>query len=235
MTTPTITGAQYEALANKKRQLIRKARKGSVYVAPETAAIVTDLTDPATKLLRPLPAGYRDAGWINDDGAQFSSNIDTSDTNSWGTTTPTRSDITNDSSDLQISMQETNLVSVGLYVGVDQAAIKANSYGEVRILKPLQPVKQSYRVITVAVDENAHGEIYVARNWPAAEVSDKDDQSFQSGDDPIMWPVTLSARPDDDLGAAEMWLFGGPGWFALLEEMDIEIDATLDNVHLLAA
>lgn len=217
----------YDALHGRKQALIRKARKGSVFVAPTSAPHIQDLTLPTDKLLRPLPVGYRDLGWLNEDGASHTTDTDVSDVTSWGSVTPTRSDIITESTSLTVSAQETNLSTIGLYVGVAEAGIKANSAGEVKILKPLQPVKQSYHALSLAVDENEAGEIYIARYWPRAEVGEKDDQAFSSGDDPILWPVTLNARPDDEVGYAEAWLFGGPGWFAILEQMGIEIDEDL--------
>lgn len=214
-----MAGYSYDALAHKQQNLIRKARKGSVLAASTAAPQLTTLTDSSDKLLNLLPSGWFDLGWISDDGAQFSSNIDTSDVSSWGSVTPTRSDITQESTELQIAIQETNLHSIGMYVGVSTAGITAGTNGEVQIKKPLQPVKQTYQLLVLGVDENAAGEIYFARYLPNAEVTDKDDQAFSSGDDPVVWPVTFSARPDTTLGCAEMWFFGGPGWTSLLGGM----------------
>jgi hypothetical protein len=215
-----MTGASYDSLMEKKQQLIRKARKGSVFAAPTSATHVTALTDSTSKLLLPLPTGYFDLGWVSDDGAQFSTDIDTSDVSSWGSVSPTRTDITKESTDLQISCQETNLHTIGLYVGVSMSGITPDTTSkEVRVLKPLQPMKQSYHLLNLAVDENDAGEIYIARYFPNAEVTNKDDQAFSSGDDPLIWPVTMSARPDSDEGYSEAWMFGGPGWAALLEDM----------------
>jgi hypothetical protein len=217
----------YDALHGRKQALIRKARKGSVFVAPTSAGHVEYLTDPTDMLLRPLPIGYRDLGWLNEDGATHTTDTEVSDVTSWGSVTPTRSDIITESVSLAVNAQETNLSTIGLYVGVAESAIKAAPNGEVRILKPLQPMKQSYHALSLAVDENEAGEIYIARYWPRAEVGEKDDQAFASGDDPVLWPVTLNARPDDEAGYAEAWLFGGPGWFAILDEMGIEVDETI--------
>lgn len=215
-------GASYDALHGKKTELIRKSRKGSVFVAASSADHITSLTDATDSLLKPLPVGYRDLGWLTDDGAQFSSDIDVSDTSSWGSVTPTRTDLNSESSELAVSAQETNLGSIGLYVGVATAGIQAASNGEVRILKPLSPMKQSYHVLSLSVDETPDGEIYVARYWPNAEVTDKDDQAMNK-EDPLLWPVTLSARPDSGEGYSEAWLFGGPGWLALCAAMGITV------------
>lgn len=216
-------GAAYDALASKKQNLIRKARKGSVFVAPYTADHIETLTDATDFELAPLPTGYHDLGWLSDDGAQFSSDIDVADVSSWGSTTPTRTDINQEVSELQIACQETNLYTIGLAVGVATTGVTAAASGEVKILKPLQPVKQNYHVLSLAVDENPAGEIYIARYWPNAEVTDKDDQAFSSGDDPLLWSVTMSARPDAELGTPEVWFFGGPGWKAICADMGITV------------
>jgi hypothetical protein len=165
---------------------------------------------------------YKDLGWISDDGAQFSTDINTSDVSSWGSTTPTRTDITSESLSLEVAIQETNLMAVGLYVGVDPSGITAATNGEVKIVRPLQPVRQQYHLLSLAVDENSAGEIYIGRYWPNAMVTDKGDQAFSSGDDPIMYDITFSARPDDTIGASEVWFFGGPGWFSILDELGID-------------
>src|SRR5690606_41499635 len=82
-----------------------------------------------------------------------------------------------------------------------------------------RPATRHYRILTIGVDLADAGEIYVARFLPRASVSDKDDQAFQSGDDPLGWPVTLTAYKDAALGTSERYYFGGPGWAALLDDM----------------
>lgn len=217
-----MAGSSYDALMDKKQQLIRKARKGSVFAAPRSSDPIDVLTDAADKLLKPLPTGYDDLGWISDDGASFSTDIETSDVSSWGSITPTRTDIIQESTELQVACQETKLTTIGMYVGVSTTGVTPTTGSqEVRILKPLQPQKMAYRLLNLAVDENDAGEIYIARFFPNAEVTDKDDQSMSSGDDPLVWPVTFSARPDTTEGYSEAWLFGGPGWNALLTDMGL--------------
>lgn len=216
-----MAGAAYDALQSKKQSLIMKARKGSVFGAPASADHIETLTDATSKLLAPLPVGYSDLGWISDDGAQFSTDIDTSDVASWGSTSPTRTDITSESLSLEVAIQETNLMSVGLYAGVATTGITAAANGEVKVVRPLQPVRQQYHLLSLSVDENAAGEIYIGRYWPNAMVTDKGDMAFSSGDDPIMYDITFSARPDDTVGSTEVWFFAGPGWFSILDDLGL--------------
>jgi len=170
--------------------------------------------------LRTLPVGWDDLGWLTSDGAQFSRDISTSEVSSWGSVSPTRTDITADTSALTVTCQETKLLTIGLATGADLANITPDSQtGEVRIAKPVRPKSKSYRALSVAVDENDSGEIYIARFLPKAKVNSYAEQNFGSGDDPITWGVSMTSEKDDVLGYSEQWLFGGAGWNALLAKM----------------
>lgn len=170
--------------------------------------------------LKLLPAGMDDLGWLSGDGAQFSRDVSTSDVTSWGSVTPTRSDVTSDTSTMAVTCQETKLLTIGLATGADLAAITADAQtGEVSIEKPTRPASKHYRALSVAVDLGDGGEIYVARFLPRAKVTNYAEQAFGSGDDPIAWGVTLTGEEDSSVGYSERWLFGGPGWQFLLADM----------------
>ncbi len=216
-----MAGSAYDDLQARKNHLIRKALEGSVFVAPVTADAITDLTDDADKLLKALPSGYEDVGWLSDDGAQFSRDVDTSDITAWGSVEPVRSDVTQDTTTLQIACLETKKVTIGLYTGADMSAVTADATtGEVRIEKRARPGIQDFRVLAIGVDLTDAGELYVARFLPRARVTDYDDQNLQSSDDePVTFPVTMTSYVDSTLGYSEKYLFGGPGWFAALSDM----------------
>lgn len=215
----------FDTLKNKQAELIRKATDGSVFVSDVSAEPITDLTvsipgPPATIGLKPLPTGWDDLGWLTDDGAQFARNVSTSEVSSWGSVTPTRTDVTSDSSSLTVTAQETKLLTLGLATGADLASLTPDpTTGELKIRKPSRPKSRHYRVLSVAVDEGDAGEIYIARFLPRAKVSSYAEQSFAKGDAPITWGVTLVGEEDSALGYSESWIFGGPGWKALVEEM----------------
>lgn len=212
--------ADWESLKNHQNALIRKALEGSVFVAPYSATGITSVTGSDSSL-NALPAGYEDVGFISDDGAQFSRDVDSSDVTSWGSVEPTRRDITSDVTTLQIAMQETKKTTIGLYTGADMSAVTADaSSGEVQVEKPDRPAAKYYRVLSVAVDLSDAGDIYVCRYLPRASVTDFDDQAFQSSDDdPILWSVTMTGYNDAASGFSERYQFGGPGWKALLGAM----------------
>lgn len=216
----------YDDLKNKQAELIRKALDGSVFLADlgadplETLTSATGTAPNQVIGLTALPTDWDDLGYLSNDGASFSRDVATSEVTSWGSVTPTRTDVTSDTSTLTVTAQETKLLTIGLATGADLANIVPDALtGEVRIAKPSRPKSKHYRILSLAVDEGQGGEIYIGRFLPRAKVSSYAEQSFGGGDDPVSWGVTLTGEVDDDLGYSEQWMFGGAGWNALLTDM----------------
>src|SRR5690349_7950280 len=112
-----MAGQAYNALKEKQAELIRKALEGSVFIASVDAPpLGATITDPADSLLLPLPTTgtpelpWGDLGLLTGAGASFSQDTTTSDITSWGSFSPTRSDITADNSTLTVVAQETKLL-----------------------------------------------------------------------------------------------------------------------------
>lgn len=219
--------ANYEDLKNKQTELIRKALDGSVFLTDDLAAAtavatltIDSVATPGTPELAPLPVGYDDLGWLTNEGAQFSRDVATSEVTSFGSVSPTRTDVTSDSTTMSVTAQETKLLTIGLFTGADLSALTTDATtGELSIAKPSRPKSRHYRVLSLAVDQGDGGEIYIARFLPRAKVTGYSEQAFGGGDDPITWGVTFTGEEDSDLGFSERWFFGGPGWKALLADM----------------
>lgn len=218
----------YDALKKKQTELIRKAVDGSVFIAPISAPLITTLTtytaatatSPAVIDLTTLPTEYKDLGWLTEDGAGFARDVATSDISSWGSLTPTRTDITADTTTISLTAQETNIVTLGLSTGKDMSTVvPAANTSEVDIKKAVAPSKSAYRLLALAVDRAPEGEIYLARFFPRAEVAGFGEESFSGGDNAIERGVTMTGKIDSAAGYSERWLFGGPGWRALLVQM----------------
>ena len=223
----------FDALKNKQAELIRKALDGSVFLSTDltVAGVITNLTEyraevpgppiiPAGVDLAELPETYDDLGWLDTAGAQFSRDVASSEVNSWGSVSPTRTDVTSDTTTLSVTAQETKLLTIGLATGADMTSVVAAfQTGEVSIAKPSRPKSRHYRALSVAVDQGDGGEIYIARFLPRAKVTGYSEQAFGAGDDPITWGVTLTGETDSDLGYSERWIFGGEGWNYLLTDM----------------
>jgi hypothetical protein len=214
----------YDTIADKQDALIRKGLQGSVFVADYSAAAITSATlfdATSGDLKSPLVTGYKDVGWTDSNGAKFARSLKTAEMTSWGSVDPTRSDTTADTTTIDVTCQEANLVTIGLYTGAAKSSITttATANGVVTIQKPAVGSTQYYRLLAVAVDENDTGEIVIARFLPRCKVTNYGDQSYDAGDAGIVWNVTMTAYEDDTLGFSEEFYFGGAGWKALLTDM----------------
>lgn len=219
MTTPTPT--TYDAIKNLQSSLIRKALAGSVFMGDDSVAAPTALTTGATSGLAPLPDGYEDLGYVTkDDGLSWTRDTEVSEVTSWGVNEPTRRDINSDVTNLAFTAQETKAATLGLYYNVDVGAIVPDAItGEVAFSQPTRPATRYMRIFALFVDGAGTDTIYVARFLPRAMLSSVDDQTWSDGDDPVGFPCTLTATPDEDLGYSVRHFFGGPGWKTRLADM----------------
>jgi hypothetical protein len=186
----------------------------AIAVTTTTAGVAVDLAA--------LPSGYEDLGWTSTDGVTYGRETEVSDVNSFGSVEPTRSDVTRDTITMSVVAQETKLLTLGLYTGAETAAMFADATtGELQIAKPARPGFRYYRVLGLFVDDGDYGEVYIGRYMPRARITEFTEQQFTDGDDPISYGLTFTGFEDSTLGFSHQWLFGGPGWHALLAEMGI--------------
>lgn len=212
----------FASLQHKKTELIRKARDGSVFVAPYSATAITNLTSGSGAALSALPTNYEDLGWTSTDGTAYSRDTNVSEVRSFGSVEPTRSDVTQDTITMGVTAQETKMLTLGLYTGADLTAAQAAlTTGEFQIAKPNIPGFRYYRVLGLFVDYGDGGDIYMARFLPRARITEWGEQTFSDGDDPVQYQMTFTGFNDSSLGYSHKWIFGGPGWLALLSSMGI--------------
>lgn len=213
----------YAGLATKKNELIRRARDGSVFIAPKSADSITALTTGATPTLSALPTGYKDLGWTSTDGVTFGRETESSQIRSFGSTEPTREDITSDTITMSVTAQETKMLTIGLATGVDTTSLTAAATtGELSVSKANLPNPRYYRVLGLFVDESSDGEIYFGRYMPNARITEFGETVYSSdGDDPIQYALTFTGFADSTLGYSHRWIWAGAGWKALLAAMDI--------------
>ncbi len=213
----------YSALDDKKQELIRKAKDGSVFVGPITTTLITALTSGAGADLAALPSGMKDLGYTTTDGVTYGRTTDLSEIRSFGSVEPTRTDVTNDTITMSVSAQETRLETIGLYTGVDYTTLEAAATtGELQVAKPDRPSFRYYRVLGLFVDDGDAGEIYFARYMPRSRVTEIGEQQYTDGDEAIIYPLTFTGYKDSSAGYSHKWIWGGPGWKALLDEMGID-------------
>lgn len=213
----------YADLADKKNELIRKSLTGSVFIAPSSVANLASLTSGASAALVALPTGWEDLGWVTKDGVGYGRETAQSEVTSFGSQQPTRTDQTSDVLSMTVTAQETKLLTLGLYIGVDTTGIEAAAVtGELRIAKPNIAANYHYRVLGLFVDEVEEGEIYMARYFPYAKITERGEQNMSDGDDPVTYNLTFRAEEDSATGTDAEWIFAGPGWLAMLANMGVD-------------
>lgn len=216
--------ADFDALNVTKNQLIRRAKAGAVLVAEMSVAIPAALTSGTTAVLVTLdPDDWKPIGWMTTDGVNYERTTESTDTNSYGSTEPTRSDVTRDQIDMTCVGQETKLLTIGLTTGAILDAIKANATtGEVIIDKPDTPTLRYYRTLGVFLDHSDSGkEIYFGRLMPRAQISEFGSQAFNADENGLNYAMTWRGKKDETAGFSHRWWFAGPGWKEMLTDMDI--------------
>ncbi len=206
-------------LADKKAQLIRKALDAAVLVAPIATAAPSTIVD-ATGANLVVPTGFKGIGYHSEDGVTWSREVETSDITSHGSVDPTRSDIRRITSTMAVTAQETNLQTIATSLGIDLAADARNATtGELKVDEPTRPKSKHYRLMGLSVDDADGGEVYIARIFLRAKVTEVGEQTWSDGDEAMVRPMTFTAYKDSGTGVSVRHLFGGPGWKALLADM----------------
>lgn len=214
----------YESINDRREELIFKGLEGSIFIAPMTSALPTALTGSDMQLLA-LPSGYEDVGWVDgSDGVNWSRKVDTSDTDSWGSPEPTRSDINKDEASLKFTMQETRRVTLETYFGQSMTNVEADATSnEVQFTQPRRPQTRYFRLFGLFVDGAGDDEVYVARLFPRANVIDMDDSKWTTKDSVANFGVGVRANWSSSDGFSVKHFIGGPGWASRVENAGFQI------------
>jgi hypothetical protein len=209
-----------ETIDKKQAELIRKVQAAAVFVGPLSSTIPTAFTTGATADLTALTAGYKPIGLVTkDDAYTWNRETDMAETTSHGRVDPTRRDVTSNVSSLSFSAQETNITNLELYHNVDLSTVTPTAVtGEVSFADPLAPASIRRRLISIGRDGIGTNAIYLIRVMPMAMMSEPGEQTW-SDEGELVYPMTFTATPDDELGYAIRYHFGGPGWRNLLVKM----------------
>jgi hypothetical protein len=190
----------------------------TVTITTTTAGGTTTAID-----LLPLPTGYEDIGWCTTDGVTYGRSTDVSEIRSFGSSEPTRSDVTKDTITMKATAQETKLLTIGMYTGADTSTLQgAAGTGEVQIAKATRPPFRYYRALGIYVDSDDSGaDIFLGRFMPRARITELAEQKYTDGDQAVEYDFTLTGYEDSTLGYSHKWLYGGAGWRNLLTKMGI--------------
>lgn len=206
----------FDALKSAKSNNILKVLDAVVCVAPMSVAVPTTFTVAGE--LQSLPAGFRSIGWVTkDDGYTWSRDTDMSEVTSHGSVEPTRRDITQDVTGLEMTAQETSRLVLELSNNVDLTDAEVVD-GELSYTRSVSPSTRYWRLIAIGKDGAGDDTTYIVNILPRAMISEYGEITW-SDEDALTYPLTWSATVDQDLGYSFRQVLAGPGFAARAEDM----------------
>lgn len=209
----------FEDVAGFKDQLIRKALRGAGFVAPYATAALETISGPSGSLV--IPTGYVSLGKLTTDGAERTTDQEISDIRGWGDSAPARRDIDSETDSMTITAMETKKRVIELSENLDLTGVVPDTNGEIAFDKPNTPVTRDWRWLALAKDINkANGlEVYCGIHYPKANFSRNGSQTFQPGDNPLAYPLSVNALQDAAAGTSVRIFWAGPGLAGLVTDM----------------
>jgi len=201
----------------RNSDLLRKPLQGTVILGRwPSAPDITTLTavDGIT-----LPVGYESAGWISEDGLTFGSDMEVSEVRGWGASSMLRRDIASTDKTMAFSALETKRLTKELTTGLDLSTTTMGATGQVVITHPDRMPTKYWRALALGVDGDGDQRYYMAKFYPKCSVSEREEEGWSDGDDPLMYGVTLSALIDDSIGTSCREFLFGPGALAAAAAM----------------
>ncbi|MFD4442522.1 Ig-like domain-containing protein [Nocardia sp. NPDC058519] len=184
----------------------------AIYLAPKNTPIPTDFTGNDSTIT-PLPAAYIPVGNLDKKaGTKLATAINSTPVDTYGEQTATRIIRKSRDTTVDFTMQETSMVSAGLYWGQDFSDVTADAdSGEVHLVIREGAFNQEYSLIMIGVDGEEDKEVYTIIDSGRATLSKSGDITYN--DDGIaMYPVTLQFLKHRTLGYATRITQAGLGW-----------------------
>jgi hypothetical protein len=211
MSTP-LTGT-FDEVNGHEGGNIRKLLRMAVFIAPESAPAITSLVDNTNELV--IPDTYESIGVLaKENPLSATPTITSSEVMGYGYATALRRDQVNRTNALAFTMLETRRAALELYYGVDLANVKATptagGKNEFTFDEPDRPETMYWRVLTVGVDGDGAGTIYIGDFYPRATVTDVAALTA-SETDARSYSVTMGTDTDTTIGTSHRPFFAGPG------------------------
>lgn len=178
---------------------VRKTLGAVVFIAPESADVIADLTDASGNLVT-LPAGYAALGLLTEDGITFERSIETEEVRALGHLSAVRRDISSTERTVAFTAMEWDKRIVReLADAVDLSEATVNTEGEVSYEVPDTPQLRYYRLLVVGRDGSLDSEVLRAKFYPRVNVTGYPSETWNSTD-PVQGEFSFTAYTDEDAG-----------------------------------
>lgn len=222
MSSPTPADLKTKLDYNAKN--IRRPIFGGVFLAPESAPLVTTLVAATGQVA--IPDTYESVGRISEDGLTFAMDREMQEVRGWGSTSVLRRDVQSIDVTLQFAMLETKRIAYEVTSGLDLSEVEMTAAGEWSFTMPSTPPTKYWRAIAIGADGAGSERYHMAKVFGRVSLTETDDETFQASDEaPLMRNVTLGSDEDDEAGGPYTEFLFGPGALAAAERMGITVAA----------
>jgi len=222
-----------ETILTKNDDLVRKGLNGGMLLGRYPTVPVLTTLHAADGIIA-LPTGYESVGHISEDGATFGMDDEVSEVRGWGSSTFIRRDITSSDKTIAFTALETKRLTKELQTGMDLSAVPMAATGEVVITHPDRVSTRYWRALALGTDGDGDQRYYFGKFYPRAAVTERDEEVWSDGDDPISVGVTMSGMLDPAAGYALREFLFGPGALAAATAMGWTIGTLLAPTGLAA-
>ena len=215
---------QFSDVVTHKDELWRKALGVVIAVAPYSTAALTTILDAADGTLAALPTGWTQLGRPTEDGITWPRETELSEIFGLGSTNPGRSDIRRATKRITFTIMESRRKVIELVQGVDLSTVATKKVpattgtsSEVTWDEPELPNYDYMRLIAIARDTTAGGEMYIGRQLLRAKVTEIGEETWNDQDNTMATELTLTAYFDSTAGTAMRHFRGGPGYTEIVQ------------------
>jgi len=209
--------AALETVINKNSDLVRKGLNGGVLLGRYPAASLLTTLHAVDGIT--VPSSYESVGWTGEDGVTFGIDDEVSEVRGWGGSTFIRRDTTSSDRTVAFSALETKRLTKELHTGLDLSAVAMSAQGEVVITHPDRPATKYWRTLVLGTDGDGDERYYFGKFYPRAAVTEREEETWADGDDPMSYAVTMSGMLDTNAGFALREFLFGPGALAAATAM----------------
>lgn len=165
---------------------VQVAVTGAVYFAPIGDATATPPTDASTA----LAAGWKDVGYISEDGVTEANDTESEEIKAWQNSDIVRKTITKNETSYNFTIIETNANALSLFYGKNVASgDTTHTIGGA--------VTGKVKMVVDVIDGSQH----IRRYIPEAEVTERGEVTF-AATDAVGYDVTVTAYPNTTIGGS---------------------------------
>lgn len=203
------TWGEFQA-ASENSKGVRKTLGAALFLAPEDAAIPTDLVDATGLKINSLPEAYLPVGLLSPDGINHERETDTEGVEALGHLSPVREDVTGDTRSITFTALETSRANViALVEGITLPEVSAS--GLVKYEVPDFPQTKFYRCVAITFDGSTTDPWFESKFYPRVSVTSFPSEAW-SKSDARSFEIGLKAYTDSALGYIKAEQKGGLGF-----------------------